>query len=66
MAWDPGPCSFAVWIGVTQVTNGLEGAAGFATFATGLLPRRTGWPIYVGVVLCAVSINIALLRRRTS
>jgi hypothetical protein len=32
------------------------GAAGYATFATGVLPRWTGWIAYVGVALCALSI----------
>jgi hypothetical protein len=32
------------------------GAAGYATFATGVLPRWTGWIAYVGVALCAVSV----------
>jgi hypothetical protein len=89
--------SFAVWIGVTLVANGLEGAAvldtlggrggdpsavralkegtlliyngsiafvitglflgsaGYATLATGVLPRWTGWLAYVGMALCALS-----------
>lgn len=28
------------------------GVAGYATFATGVLPRWTGWVAYIGVVLC--------------
>ena len=31
-------------------------AAGYATFATGVLPRWTGWLAYVGVVLCIASV----------
>ncbi len=87
----------AVWIGVTLVANGLEGAAtldtlsgradpsavraliegtlliyngpiafvvtgfflataGYATFATGVLPRWTGWVAYVGAALCAACV----------
>jgi hypothetical protein len=87
----------AVWIGVTLVANGLEGAAtldtlggnadpsavraliegtlliyngsiafaitglflgaaGYATFATGVLPRWTGWVAYVGTALSATSV----------
>lgn len=30
--------------------------AGYATFATGILPRWTGWLAYVGTVLCVVCI----------
>ncbi len=89
--------AMAVWVGVTLVANGLEGAAaldtlggdadpsavralseatlliyngsiafaitglflgaaGYATFATGVLPRWTGWLAYLGTVLCAASI----------
>jgi hypothetical protein len=89
--------AMAVWIGVSLVANGLEGAAGldtlggkadpsavraltegtlliynssiafaitgfflgvagYATFATGVLPRWTGWVAYIGVVLCAVCV----------
>lgn len=89
--------AMAVWVGVTLVANGLEGAAaldtlggkadpsavraltegtlliynssiafamtgfflavaGYATFATGVLPRWTGWVAYVGVALCAASV----------
>jgi hypothetical protein len=89
--------AMAVWIGVTLVANGLEGAAaldtlggkadpsavraltegtlliynssiafaitgfflgvaGYATFATGVLPRWTGWVAYIGVLLCAVCV----------
>ena len=89
--------SAAVWIGVTLVANGLEGAvaldtlggdpdpsavralmegtlliyngaialvitgsflgaAGYATFATGVLPRWTGWLAYAGALLCAACI----------
>ncbi len=31
-------------------------AAGYATFATGVLPRWTGWIAYVAAALCAVSV----------
>jgi hypothetical protein len=31
-------------------------AAGYATFATGILPRWTGWLAYVATALCVVSI----------
>lgn len=89
--------SMAVWIGVTLVANGLEGAAvldtlagsadpsavraliqgtlliyngpiafaitglflgasGYATFATGVLPRWTGWVAYAGAVLCLICV----------
>jgi hypothetical protein len=89
--------AMAVWIGVTLVANGLEGAAaldtldgnadpsavraligatlliyngsiafamtglflgaaGYATFATGVLPRWTGWIAYGGAALCAASV----------
>ncbi len=87
--------ALAVWVGVTLVANGLEGAAaidtlrgqadpsavrgliegtlliyngaiafavtglflgaaGYATFATGVLPRWTGWVAYAGAALCAL------------
>jgi hypothetical protein len=32
------------------------GAAGYATFGTGVLPRWTGWLAYIGVALCAASV----------
>jgi hypothetical protein len=89
--------AMAVWVGVTLVANGLEGAAaldtlgskadpsavraltegylliyngsiafaitglflgaaGYATFATGVLPRWTGWIAYIGTALCAASV----------
>jgi hypothetical protein len=89
--------SFAVWMGVTLVANGLEGgavldtvggtgdpsavralkdgtlliykgsiafamtglflgAAGYATLATGVLPRWTGWLACAGAMLCALTI----------
>ncbi len=38
------------------ITGLFLGAAGYATFATGVLPRWTGWIAYVGVALCALSI----------
>jgi hypothetical protein len=31
-------------------------AAGYATFATGVLPRWTGWIAYVAAALCAISV----------
>ena len=31
-------------------------AAGYATFATGILPRWTGWLAYAGALLCVISI----------
>lgn len=87
----------AVWLGVTLVANGLEGAialdtlngtgdpsvtraltmgylliyngsiafimtavylaaAGYATFATGILPRWTGWLAYAATLLCVIAI----------
>jgi hypothetical protein len=30
--------------------------AGYATFATGVLPRWTGWLAYIGVVLCLICV----------
>ncbi len=89
--------AMAVWVGVTLVANGLEGAAaldtlggkadpsavralsegylliynsaiafaitglflgaaGYATFATGILPRWTGWVAYIGTALCVISV----------
>ena len=89
--------AFVVWIAVTLVANGLEGAAvldtlggtsdpsavraliegtlliyngsiafaitalflgaaGYATFATGVLPGRIGWMAYVGTALCALCV----------
>lgn len=42
---------------IAFVMTGLFlGAAGYATFATGVLPRWTGWLAYVGTALCAVSV----------
>ena len=39
------------------VTTGLFlGAAGYATWATGALPRWTAWLAYVGAALCAASV----------
>jgi hypothetical protein len=32
------------------------GAAGYATFATGVLPRWTGWLAYLGIALCVASV----------
>jgi hypothetical protein len=89
--------AMAVWIGVTLVANGLEGAAaldtlggnadpsalralveatlliyngsiafaitglflgaaGYATFAAGVLPRWTGWVAWVATALCVISV----------
>ncbi len=89
--------SMAVWVGVTLVANGLEGAsaldalgrnpdpstartlavstiliynssiafaltglflgaAGYATAATGILPRWSRWIAYAGAVLCAAAV----------
>jgi hypothetical protein len=89
--------SMAVWIGVTLVANGLEGAAvldtlngnpdpsavralweatlliyngsvafgitglflgaaGYATFATRVLPHWTGWLAFAGAALCALAV----------
>jgi hypothetical protein len=86
--------AMAVWVGVTLVANGLEGAAldargghgdlaraltmgylliysssiafamtafymgtaAYATLATGILPRWTGLPAWVSVVLCVLAI----------
>ena len=38
------------------VTGLFLGAAGYATFVTGVLPRWTGWLAYTGTVLCALCI----------
>jgi hypothetical protein len=38
------------------ITGLFLGAAGYATFATGVLPRWTGWLAYVGTALCAISV----------
>ncbi len=38
------------------VTGLFLGAAGYATFATGLLPRWTGWVAYAGAALCAACV----------
>ena len=38
------------------VTGFFLAAAGYATFATRILPRWTGWLAYIGAVLCVVSI----------
>jgi hypothetical protein len=87
----------AVWVGVTLVADGLEGAAaldalgptpnpagvralvegtiliyngsiafaitglflgaaGYATFASGVLPRWTGWVAYAGAAMCAACV----------
>jgi hypothetical protein len=36
------------------ITGLFLGAAGYATFATGVLPRWTGWVAYAGAALCAL------------
>jgi hypothetical protein len=46
--------SFAVWIGVTLMANGLE--RGIRHIRHGRAAPQTGWLAYVGVVLCAVSV----------
>jgi hypothetical protein len=38
------------------ITGLFLGAAGYATFASGVLPRWTGWVAYVGAALCAACI----------
>lgn len=38
------------------LTGLFVGASGYATFATGVLPRWTGWLAYVAAALCAVSV----------
>ncbi len=38
------------------ITGVFLGAAGYATFASGVLPRWTGWVAYVGAVLCAMCV----------
>lgn len=38
------------------ITGLFLGAAGYATFATGVLPRWTGWVAYVGTALCVISV----------
>lgn len=38
------------------ITGLFLGAAGYATFATGVLPRWTGWVAYGGAALCAASV----------
>jgi hypothetical protein len=38
------------------VTGLFLGAAGYATLATGLLPRWTGWVAYAGAALCVVCV----------
>lgn len=38
------------------LTGLFVGAAGYATFATGVLPRWTGWIAYAAAALCAVSV----------
>ncbi len=42
---------------IAFVLTGLFlGAAGYATLATGVLPRWTGWVAYAGAALCAASV----------
>jgi hypothetical protein len=43
----------AIAFGLTAL---FLGAAGYATFGTGVLPRWTGWVAYLGVGLCVASI----------
>ncbi len=38
------------------ITGLFLAAAGYATFATGLLSRWTGWVAYAGAALCAGSV----------
>lgn len=38
------------------ITGLFLGAAGYATFVTGILPRWTGWLAYIGAALCALCI----------
>jgi hypothetical protein len=38
------------------ITGMFLGAAGYATFASGVLPRWTGWVAYVSAVLCAMCV----------
>jgi hypothetical protein len=38
------------------LTGLFVGAAGYATFATGVLPRWTGWLAYAAAALCALSV----------
>jgi hypothetical protein len=38
------------------MTGLFLGAAGYATFATGVLPRWSGWVAYVGAGLCAIAV----------
>lgn len=38
------------------ITGLFLGAAGYATFASGVLPRWTGWLAYAGTALCAVCV----------
>lgn len=40
------------------ITALFVGAAGYATFATGILPRWTGWLGYVATVLCVASASV--------
>jgi hypothetical protein len=38
------------------ITGLFLGAAGYATFASGVLPRWTGWVAYLGAALCAACV----------
>ncbi len=38
------------------ITGMFLAAAGYATFATGVLPRWTGWVAYIGAALCAACV----------
>lgn len=38
------------------ITGLFLGAAGYATFAIGILPRWTGWLAYIATALCAISV----------
>ena len=38
------------------ITGLFLGATGYATFATGVLPRWTGWLAYIAAALCAIAV----------
>jgi len=40
------------------ITALFVGAAGYATFVTGVLPRWTGWLAYVATALCVISVPV--------
>jgi hypothetical protein len=46
-----GPIAFVI-------TALFVGAAGYATFASGMLPRWTGWLAYVATALCVISVSV--------